>query len=397
MSSILNSRDLVKSIKGRAFIPESQETFTQDRLLEIATEEVNIGIMDQIMDARGDYLVYSVDVAIEEGVNAYAIPDRAHGNKLRDAQIVDENGSIIFELSQVTLEEIKDYEGPYSLGAYNVFYLQNNMVMLPVQGSSAGYYLRMWFYMRPNKLVQITRAATATGVPTTYQVDNVDPLSGSITDISVANPTVITSASHGLFSGDTIVISGSDSTPVVDGDYTVTVLDEDTFTVEVDVTVAGASGSWSKTANCVVVSSVLLPSHFTDVILYDIVGGISPNKIKLYNIPANSVSSGAKTITFRVDDVGEDIVVGDYITKAEETIVPNIPTEYHPVLAQRVAVFCLEAMGDEQNKQSAERKLKQMETATLRMISNRVEGAPKKIKNRFGTLNCGTGRYRRGW
>jgi len=66
----------------------------------------------------------------------------------------------------------------------------------------------------------------------------------AITAISAANPTVITSPGHGLISGQQILISGSNSTPSIDGLKTVTVLTPNTFTVPVHVTVAGTQGEW---------------------------------------------------------------------------------------------------------------------------------------------------------
>lgn len=68
--------------------------------------------------------------------------------------------------------------------------------------------------------------------------------SGTITNISVANPTVVTSANHGLTTGRSIVISGSNSTPAINNAYQVTVIDANTFTVPVNVTVAGNAGTW---------------------------------------------------------------------------------------------------------------------------------------------------------
>ena len=73
----------------------------------------------------------------------------------------------------------------------------------------------------------------------------VSPLSGSITDISIANPTIITSANHGMVSNRYIAISGSNSSPVVDGNYTVTIIDPNTFSIPVSVLIEGTSGSWS--------------------------------------------------------------------------------------------------------------------------------------------------------
>jgi len=66
----------------------------------------------------------------------------------------------------------------------------------------------------------------------------------AISNISVANPTVITAAAHGLATGDIILIAGSDSTPTVNGERTVTVLTASTFTVPVNVTVQGTTGTF---------------------------------------------------------------------------------------------------------------------------------------------------------
>jgi hypothetical protein len=73
------------------------------------------------------------------------------------------------------------------------------------------------------------------------------PLWGSnndtaITSISVASPTVITSPAHGMTTGDFVRISGSNSTPSVDGRYAITRLTADTYSIAVNVTVAGNTG-----------------------------------------------------------------------------------------------------------------------------------------------------------
>lgn len=71
----------------------------------------------------------------------------------------------------------------------------------------------------------------------------------NITSSSVADPTVITATAHGLVTGDSVVIAGhAGSTPAVDGDYTVTVTGDDTFTIDLEVTVAGTGGTVTKTS-----------------------------------------------------------------------------------------------------------------------------------------------------
>ena len=67
----------------------------------------------------------------------------------------------------------------------------------------------------------------------------------NITSSSVANPTVITTATaHGLTSGDGIVIAGhTGSTPDINNAYIVTVLTATTYTIPVNVTVGGTGGT----------------------------------------------------------------------------------------------------------------------------------------------------------
>lgn len=64
-----------------------------------------------------------------------------------------------------------------------------------------------------------------------------------ITSNSVANPTVITTPTpHGRSTGDIIQVFDSNSTPSIDGQQEITVLSPTTFSVPVNVTVAGTSG-----------------------------------------------------------------------------------------------------------------------------------------------------------
>lgn len=78
--------------------------------------------------------------------------------------------------------------------------------------------------------------------------------------------------------------------------------------------------------------------------------------------------------------------VGDWVCLAGETVVPQIPVEMHPILAQRAAVKVLEGMGDASNLQLAQGKLKEMEKAVLGLLSNRIEGEPQKIVNPYSPL-----------
>lgn len=70
------------------------------------------------------------------------------------------------------------------------------------------------------------------------------PAALTISAIDVSDPALITTtAAHGLVTGQSVTISGSNSTPVVDGTFAVTVISPTKFQVPVHVTVAGTAGS----------------------------------------------------------------------------------------------------------------------------------------------------------
>lgn len=392
---ILTSSQLIASIKRRGFIPESQETYTARDFLEMATEEINISLMDQIIETRGDYLVYYIDIPLVQFQYEYPIPSRAQGNKLRDVVIMDQQNTVVYEMMQVSIEELSDYQGYYSVNTRQYFYMQNNNVVLPQGNILPNYKMRMYFYMRPNSLVVEDRGAAIRSVMNVVEVNNIAPKSGSVTHIAIGG--IVTAVGHGLNDGDLVQFSGTDCTPTIDGNRVITYIDPDTYSVDVAVTIAGNSGNWNLALLASVLTFSTLPVNFNNSIQYDVVQYKSPNKIIAYDLYPNNVNNNLKTISIPAG-ILTSLNVGDYVTQAEETIVPNMPTEYHPIIAQRVAVACMEGMADPKAFELAAAKLAKMEASVLRMVANRVEGAPKKLKNRHGTLQAAlSGNYPFRW
>lgn len=68
--------------------------------------------------------------------------------------------------------------------------------------------------------------------------------SGSITNIKASNPTIITAPNHGMVSNRYVQISGTDSEPTANGNYSVTIIDPNTFYIPLNVLIAGTTGSF---------------------------------------------------------------------------------------------------------------------------------------------------------
>jgi len=103
------------------------------------------------------------------------------------------------------------------------------------------------------------------------------------------------------------------------------------------------------------------------------------HKIRNFDIVAVNVNTTNKTFTFLTASVDADTEIGDHIAFAGECIIPQCPSDLHPVLVQRVVARCLEALGDTQGLQNANAKLQEMEQKTMVIVDARVEGSPQKV------------------
>ena len=68
---------------------------------------------------------------------------------------------------------------------------------------------------------------------------------GAISSITATFPTIITSVSNSLINSRTVEISGTNSSPSVNGEYTVTVINGNTFSIPVSVTSPGNTGEFT--------------------------------------------------------------------------------------------------------------------------------------------------------
>lgn len=142
----------------------------------------------------------------------------------------------------------------------------------------------------------------------------------------------------------------------------------------------GSITAIDRTAGRITVAS--LPSNFSVTQTYDFVKRKSPHNIISLDVTITSLNTASKTLSLDPNLIPSSLQVGDIIALAGETNIPNVPTELHQVLAQRVACRILESLGDTQGLQNAMSKLVEMESKTATLIDNRVEGAPRKVVNR---------------
>lgn len=97
---------------------------------------------------------------------------------------------------------------------------------------------------------------------------------------------------------------------------------------------------------------------------------------------AGSYDSGTNVFTWGTA-LSSAPTVGDYLCYAGESVVPQIPAELHPLLAQSVACAYLRASGGP-GLDTAEAKRAMMETEAINLFTPRTENQPRYVANKHG-------------
>jgi len=292
-----DSTELLASIKKRASIPVSQQTFLDEDLLMFADEEISLKIVPAILSVKEEFYVVTEEIPLQANKLNYPIPYRAIGSKVR--QLYLKSGDNLSPLAQIQMDHLSDSSKTNLSSNYPGFYIQNGDIMFPtgttLDTSSS---LEVRYYFRPNKLVKLNRGA---------KIQSINFTTGVIT-INGTVPSNITAGS------------------------------------QVDLIQAN-------------------PNH------------------KTYNFDITVQSVTSNTITVAASELPSDLVPGDYVCTSGETVIPQIPSDLHVMLAQAVATRVLEALGDTQGLANATAKLNEMERNLLTVIDSRVESPSRKVVN----------------
>lgn len=313
------STDLINSIKRRILFPISQSTFSEQDILDFATEEMNMAIVPVVLQKQEDYYLYTEDITLVNGTSKYNIPYRAIGNKIREVSLVDASGTL-YEMTRVGVGDLPNYPTNYS-ARLNIFYIQNNQICVIANSAAinlTGNFFRVSYYLRPNSMVPNAEIAN---------VVSVNAATGEIT---------------------------------------------------VDAIPAGFSA--------LTLNSSLLKLDF--------IKSTSPHKLLSYDIQIVALNSTTKIITIAAANIPSELAMNDIVALATQTNIPQIPSDLHVLLAQRVSARILESIGDTEGLTNANAKIAELEQKTEVLIGNRVDDAPKIINNAKSLLRVGALRRR---
>lgn len=160
------SDDLLSIIKKRTFLPETQETFLDQDLLDMATDEMLSAIVPDVLGTREEWYLTSTSTSIDNNVSEVDIPSRAIGGSLREVQF-SRSDTEIWDLPRLAIEDLVNFD--IANGALRGFAVYGNQLRL--FGSDSGSIV-MYFHARPSRLIPTENCP---------RVESVDLVGNSIT------------------------------------------------------------------------------------------------------------------------------------------------------------------------------------------------------------------------
>jgi hypothetical protein len=187
------SNDLAASVKGRANIPISQNTFQAADLYRFGDEEIKTRVLPMILKHMEEYYVRYVDYTIVNGQSNYLIPTRAVMSKLRDVELISSTAPASrIPLERLTREDLSLMRSGHAVYKSG-FYLEGNSVVLFNVQPASGYNLRLAYYCAPSSLIDVSAAAQIIGINWTTNSITVSSVpsnysSNTILDFVKSNP-----------------------------------------------------------------------------------------------------------------------------------------------------------------------------------------------------------------
>lgn len=157
---------LIKKLKLNALIPRNQSTFSEADFAAYLSAELEQTIVPWIVAQHVELFTTFQDVQTQLQVNEYPLPVRATGTKLKTVAWIFPNAGypnqpVLSHIPMISVENTSAWA--WSQSASAGFYIQGNtLIMYPIPTSVDTF--RMYYYRRPNQLVQQKEGAFITAI-----------------------------------------------------------------------------------------------------------------------------------------------------------------------------------------------------------------------------------------
>ena len=325
--------ELLADVRRKAMLPSATGTgFTDADLLAQVDAEVE-RLSQRLLSVNEEFFVTYADIPLVAGQQAYRLPDRNIGGRVRDITLLLGNAQL--NMTRLEPEQLVRFTNNAS-GMPMAFYMEAgaiNLVPIPSGGSAT---MRVRYYTKPSKLTV-----------TTSQWKVIDDVCSYDTAQSLVDLTKTTAT-----------LNANSRT------------NWDAFT-------AAADANARRTVDII---SARPPHEFLGV---DCFYYSDPANTLMYlqSFDTTLLSVGAAWITqVNYVPISRSAGFGDYVCVAGYSPLIQLPDELYGLLLQEVLCTVLEQLNYREKLAAAQDKCNQLREEALRLLTPRVDGAPRKMR-----------------
>lgn len=275
----MRSDEILQRVRLNATLEDTAADYPDAILLGELNDSLFSTFSRMVVAARAGYWLKSIDMTVTSPNPKVALPGRAISGALEGLQIGTGSPPYFTRLAEVTQAHADSYElASTTLGQPGKFVMRGDQAVLLPSPDATAYTIRMWYYLRPSRLVQQQSSTLNAGV-----------IRGLITARNVSARTI-----------------------------TVNAVPFDQELVAAGVITPGAITSANQRID------VVHPYGWHELAL----------------VGATQTLAGSVFTVGGTDDMNE-IQVGDYVRAAEQTDWPCIPDEFHRAVADVATVKIL--------------------------------------------------------
>lgn len=339
----MNQTQLIAVIRRNALIEDNFSDYSDQVIIDELNDAMTQKFERAVVEAKAGCWIHPFDTTTTVGQAEYRMPNRAIG--LSKIEIATVGTSPVFvRLPQVNEDHIGIFQGSTtSRGAPQRFIVRGESVVLDPPPDNSGYTLRIWYYVRPPRIVQ----------PQPTPFTGWGQASGRISAIDYTTGAVTLQSPITYWNG-----------------------------VGMQVTTAGGSsfvcdavrlGSWRELS---MVGFAFQP-------------GVTRGQLS-FAVGGTSLTAANPADLARVQ-------VGDLLRIYDQTDWPSLPEDFHRSLADFVTAKILTQRSMEAKAQAFEAQATQDATRFVMLVSQRVMEEPYTYRAELPSLRGGGGRYWGGW
>lgn len=173
---------LIDSVKLRGMVPSSQNLYTPDRILGIMNDFKDAVIVPWILSQRQDFFKEYLDIAVDTTTNDYPLPKNTIGEKIESIFFGSDGPAAgQWDFSPLVQGDTTDiYSKDFAARGRYAFYVRGDRFIVWPQPTDPSKVFRVFYYRRPNLLVDVpycakitvvntgTNTVTVTGKPATW-------------------------------------------------------------------------------------------------------------------------------------------------------------------------------------------------------------------------------------